>query len=273
MLCLFGIPKVVADKARLIVSSRDTTQLRPKRQKFEASTAVICDFPSDDDHLYKKLGSLAESLPTRLRAYVEEESFGEGSGISYIDSHRCSFVEEENICVYFSGEIEGNQIEECAHNTIKTYKALKADCFSKLLCDDLASSNLRQTPEGQYAFILYDKELGRIIAARDLAGDEPMFWGTSIFGNCLMFSSERRLLEDDCADVDYFPAGAFFVSDEHDIAGNISPFRPMTSDLSASEAEDDASNKALSRSCSAHDLLRHSSSIQKVPSQSAIPTQ
>ena len=32
-----------------------------------------------------------------------------------------------------------------------------------------------------------------------------MFWGTSIFGSCLMFSSERRLLEDDCADVDYFP--------------------------------------------------------------------
>ena len=74
MLCLFGIPRV-KDK------DRDTTRRSAKRQKLEALTS--CDYPSDDDDdLYKKLGSLAESLPTRLRAYVEEVSFGGGSGIS-----------------------------------------------------------------------------------------------------------------------------------------------------------------------------------------------
>lgn len=74
---------------------------------------------------------------------------------------------------------------------------------------------------GSYAFVLFDRKAGRIVAVRDLLGKEPLYWGTHMFGEGLLFASERQLLESDCADADQFPAGTFFVSCAGQTSGSL----------------------------------------------------
>ena len=95
--------------------------------------------------------------------------------------------------------------------------------------------------KGAFAFIIYDKAYGKILAARDprqgtgksriailscesvhalishacCRGAEPLFWGTNLFGEGLLFATDRALIEGECADADYFPAGEYIFTFHH----------------------------------------------------------
>ena len=66
--------------------------------------------------------------------------------------------------------------------------------------------------DGDFALIIFDKLAGCVLAARDPRGAESLFWGTSNFGEMLLFSNDATLLEGTCADVDAFPSGTMFCS-------------------------------------------------------------
>lgn len=116
---------------------------------------------------------------------------------------------------------------------MRVYKGLHDSCLSEMSEMDLACSGLGRLKvrlkmflslthitcdalfdipipvmQGQYVFIIYDLHSARIVAARDPMGDEPLFWGTSLFGGKLMFSTDRRLVEEECVDADFFPGEA-----------------------------------------------------------------
>jgi hypothetical protein len=44
---------------------------------------------------------------------------------------------------------------------------------------------------GPWAFIVYDRLHGRIVAARDPAGLEPLFWGTTLLSEGVLFATDR----------------------------------------------------------------------------------
>ena len=44
---------------------------------------------------------------------------------------------------------------------------------------------------GAFAFIAYDRLHGRIVAARDSGGGEPLWWGTAMLSEGLLFASSR----------------------------------------------------------------------------------
>ena len=74
---------------------------------------------------------------------------------------------------------------------------------------------------GDFAMIIFDKLAGRVLAARDPRGTEPLFWGTSNFGESLLFSNDRQVLEMNCADADAFPPGTLFSSECGEVTGEL----------------------------------------------------
>eukprot|EP00850_Spirogloea_muscicola_P000476 SM000002S05556 [mRNA] locus=s2:841619:845267:+ [translate_table: standard] len=64
--------------------------------------------------------------------------------------------------------------------------------------------------KGSFAFFAYDAGSRRVIAARDDDAKQPLFWGAPTFGEGLLFSHDRLLIEEEAADADQFPPGTFF---------------------------------------------------------------
>eukprot|EP00850_Spirogloea_muscicola_P014947 SM000111S18770 [mRNA] locus=s111:3687:5681:- [translate_table: standard] len=64
--------------------------------------------------------------------------------------------------------------------------------------------------KGSFAFIAFDAGSRRLIAARDDDAKQPLFWGAPTFGEGLLFSHDRLLIEEEAADADQFPPGTFF---------------------------------------------------------------
>mmetsp|Transcript_42802 Transcript_42802/g.109518 ORF Transcript_42802/g.109518 Transcript_42802/m.109518 type:complete len:270 (+) Transcript_42802:346-1155(+) len=226
----------------------------------------------EEEAMYSQLSVLAKSLPVRMRSYVCEELFGDGgNGIAYVESPHNTLVDEDGVWVYFSGELQRRPLSfpDDATFILARYKEIVETSDG---CDiteaSLASSKLGRL-RGHYGFIIFDKHTSRIVAARDRWGTEPLFWGTSLFGEGLMFASDRSLIEEDCADADYFPAGTFFVSNVGDTNGNIGSFG---SGSSGCASDSDASQTPANLVCSTSTGRLVSSTVPKVPSQSAIAT-
>lgn len=63
--------------------------------------------------------------------------------------------------------------------------------------------------DGEYAFVLYDHESRKLLAARDEMGIRPMFYGKTLQGK-MCFASEAKALTDFCQDIYPFPPGHYF---------------------------------------------------------------
>jgi hypothetical protein len=115
--------------------------------------------------------------------------------------------------------------------TLKLVKTKKQGVFFLILFPaslTLASSpfspggdnlNLGGHLSGEFAVVIFDKLAGRVLAARDHRGAELLFWGTSNFGEMLLISTDRRVLEMNCADADAFPPGTLFCSKDGEVTG------------------------------------------------------
>jgi hypothetical protein len=91
--------------------------------------------------------------------------------------------------------------------------------------------------DGDFAVIIFDKLAGCVLAARDQRGAEPLFWGTSNFGEMLLFSNDAKLLEGSCADADAFPAGTMFCSRNGEVTGELTML--VSDDVGEDEFLDD----------------------------------
>lgn len=79
--------------------------------------------------------------------------------------------------------------------------------------------------EGPYAFIIHDRNCGRILAARDVSGEQTLFWGSNSNGGDagLLFGSDLALLTDDCRNAGEFPSGKLFISNQGSVQGTLKP--------------------------------------------------
>ena len=78
--------------------------------------------------------------------------------------------------------------------------------------------------DGPFAFIIHDKTHGRVLAARDAEGAQPLFWATCPRTGALLFASDQKLFLDDCEKIEEFPRGAVFISKDGSIEGTTATF-------------------------------------------------
>mmetsp|Transcript_30755 Transcript_30755/g.86923 ORF Transcript_30755/g.86923 Transcript_30755/m.86923 type:complete len:259 (-) Transcript_30755:240-1016(-) len=255
MLCIFGRRQSAEVVATISLSTSATKK---------AGSTKIDDSSEDDEEIERQLEALSASLPTRMRAYVAEHIFGSGvSGMAYVRLPSTAYLQEDGVHICFSGEIAGERTMDVAKTIVDVYKELLAEkgAGADISERNLAASSLAKL-SGHFAYVLYDKPAGRVVAFRDPGGGKGLFWGTALLSGKLMFSTDRGLVEDECVDVDAFPAGVFFVSTLR--ASSTSSDLTPAEDLSLSDVRQDA---MCCGSSTDRDVF---SSLQKVPSNSAI---
>jgi len=157
-----------------------------------SSLYLITPTADEEEQVYNQLANLRDSLPIRLRDRVEEVLLGAGAnGIAFIDNRRVSVAFEGDVAVYFQGHLTKLDAgaESPAHDILRKYT-------SGQWAPDASDVNYGGgSLAGEFAFVLFDKLSGRVVAARDQSGTEPLFWGTSAFGEMLLFANDRKMLE------------------------------------------------------------------------------
>jgi asparagine synthetase B (glutamine-hydrolysing) len=110
--------------------------------------------------------------------------------------------------------------------------------------------------QGNFSFVIYDCVAGRIVAGRDAAGAEPLFWGRPILSPGLWISSDAALLKVSCTAVEPFPAGAVFVSRPGEVEGSLTalPARWAAADQEPEDASSAGGGRAICRAESANNL-------------------
>lgn len=78
--------------------------------------------------------------------------------------------------------------------------------------------------DGPFAFIIHDRSHGRVLAARDADGAQPLYWATCPRTGSLLFSSDKALFSYDCENIEEFPRGAVFISKDGSIEGTTATF-------------------------------------------------
>lgn len=56
----------------------------------------------------------------------------------------------------------------------------------------LGVADTLRTLRGAWAFVVHDRSRGRVVAARDACGEEPLCWGTTLLSEGVLFASDRR---------------------------------------------------------------------------------
>lgn len=171
-----------------------------------------------DDHDQLRSKALERSLRQRHRG-------PDWSGI-YADDHallvheRLAIVDPEGssqplrsadgyLVLAINGEIYNHR--ELKREVQKTHRFLtESDCeiINALYREDRPISFLNRL-NGIFAFVLWDRETGNALIARDPIGVCPLYWGHDLDG-LLWVASEMKALTGLCADVAQFPPGHFF---------------------------------------------------------------
>lgn len=101
---------------------------------------------------------------------------------------------------------------------IPAYKALGLmDCSKRL--------------DAEYAFVLYDQVLGKVVASRDPIGIRPLFYGVKD-GEVAYFASEAKPMQDFCDEIHPFPPGHYYDGKDFHLYRDISStFKSYTTDF------------------------------------------
>ncbi|KAL4428703.1 hypothetical protein ABPG77_009809 [Micractinium sp. CCAP 211/92] len=177
MLCVFSRPRSLGDEP--------LSPTGVKRRLAEHASLT----PEEEEYVSGILDALFTFVPRRQHAYVTEHYFGGGSnGIAWLESMTHGLASEGDVSVFFKGTLENNPADcEDADYILQQYhREKRAGAFQEgPPMDGLAQ--LR----GPWAFIVYDRGNGRIVAARDPAGAEPLFWGSTRLSEGVLFASDR----------------------------------------------------------------------------------
>jgi len=93
----------------------------------------------------------------------------------------------------------------------KTHQFIShSDCEVLLpLYEDLGIKGLVSKLDAEYALVIWDESLGKLLAARDPMGIRPLFYGKTKEGG-IAFASEVKALHDVCSDIKPFPPGHYY---------------------------------------------------------------
>lgn len=95
---------------------------------------------------------------------------------------------------------------------VKNYKFHShSDCEVLLpLYEQIGIKALVETIDGEYAFVIWDKNKNKFIAARDPLGIRPLFMGKNLKTKELFFASEMKTLTKFCDEIKPFPPGHYY---------------------------------------------------------------
>lgn len=112
-----------------------------------------------------------------------------------------------------NGEIYGfRKLKEMLKSEF-TFKS-ESDCEVILpLYKDFGFSMFKML-DAEFALIIHDKKLNKLIAARDPFGIRPLYYGTSIKTNKIIFGSEPRIIKDLVDTILPFPPGHYYDGEE-----------------------------------------------------------
>lgn len=115
----------------------------------------------------------------------------------------------EEVCLVCNGEIYN---ELTFRQRYRDYPFTSGSDCETLIPLYLAKGMLMAKElDAEFAFVLYDKARGKVIAARDPIGIRPMFYGHLKENGKIAFASEAKALHALCSDVAPFPTGHIFI--------------------------------------------------------------
>jgi asparagine synthase (glutamine-hydrolysing) len=125
------------------------------------------------------------------------------------------YSKDKNLVLSVNGEIYNH--EELQDNLKSEYDfQTKSDCEVIIALYREMGVNFLDKLNGIFAFILYDKETGNYLVARDHIGIVPLYQGYDEHGN-FYIASEMKALIGVCNSIEEFPPGHFLHSEEREI--------------------------------------------------------
>lgn len=84
--------------------------------------------------------------------------------------------------------------------------------------------------DGEFAFVLYNKDKGQIVAARDPMGIRPMFYGYTKIDHQISFASEAKALMPVCDEIYPFPPGYYYQNGKFVCYNDLSEVKTVNTD-------------------------------------------
>ncbi|BDA46854.1 g11016 [Coccomyxa elongata] len=189
-----------------------------------------------DINLQRKCSETLEDFSPRTKARNSRRvvHLPEGGGFSMNIGPYCHYATRNGVSAVFSGEIgswPGIDVMKMSHDAFvrgeeegsmrddATFLLDFYDTFKDFVASDvtdIALSSLAKI-DGRFAFVIYDGDQKRVLAARDRQGAQDMHWGVTDDGR-FMFGSEDIDLRECNPTATPFPAGTLYASEGESIA-------------------------------------------------------
>ncbi|RCH79921.1 asparagine synthetase, partial [Rhizopus stolonifer] len=124
--------------------------------------------------------------------------------------------QDDNLILVVNGEIYNH---DKLRHLLKEKYAFKTESDGEVIlpCYREMGKDLVQCLDGMFSFVLLDKQLNRVIAARDPIGITTLYYGwNSKMPGTVYFASELKSLNEDCDKILAFPPGHIYDSDTNE---------------------------------------------------------
>lgn len=215
----------------LAVFDKETARAPAGIESLEASLLNRKLFPDDAEMQQSEeycKQTLERAYSASKPAARHLEMLGHGNGFTFEASPYCSYASRNGVHVLFAGEVSewpGIDAVSLAHNAfVKNEPPPELndahwllDFYASFLDfspSEVADTVLRRLTQvrGSFSFVIYDEKQRRVLAARDMEGSQPLYWGATDDGH-MMFGSCEADLEACNPSATPFPAGSMFSSE------------------------------------------------------------
>lgn len=204
-----------------VFASHSRLELPRCSAKRKAEASILLE---EEEFVNEIFNRLYESLPKRQRSFVEEHIPGGGAnGFAWADSLTTHLVHCGTLSVLFMGTLANNPTDSEDGEYILNEYQDACGCSAMELKENYSLDVVVQL-DGPFAFIIHDRSHGRVLAARDADGAQPLYWATCPRTGSLLFSSDKALFSYDCENIEEFPRGAVFISKDGSIEGTTATF-------------------------------------------------
>lgn len=182
----------------------------------------VFDVKSDTQALRSQLLAMSKKLrhrgPDWSGIYCGEKAIIAHERLSIVDpwsGGQPLYSPDRKLILGVNGEIYNHRDIREAYKDSFVFQT-QSDCEVILALYKDKGKDFIEEMNGIFAFILYDEENNRFLAARDHMGVIPLYMGWDASGN-LYFSSELKALEGICLKIDVFPPGHYYYSPEGEL--------------------------------------------------------